>query len=343
MNTSGPTKRKRRGMTKLAVIDGDILAYRAAAANEKRTVKATHNDTLEERVFDTATKFKEWAGSEAGSYTLEPQQQADDLEYAFKTLKSMIQNITDAAKCENYHIVISGSNNFRLELPLPTRYKDSRSESIKPLQLPDCKKYLINFQGAEIAEGEADDLLTAYMYQGYRDDEYVVQCSLDKDAKHGAGWLFDWTTMDEPELIEGYGGLELILKPTAKMKADGTPQMEKIIKGKGRAFLYFQMVFGDPVDCYKPCEIAKVKFGEVGAYELLKNATNDKEALEAVVRQYKKWYPKPVTYRCWKDESHTKNWLEIFQMYADCSFMRRWEGDRFNVEQVLKKLNIEYE
>lgn len=329
-------------MTGLAVIDGDILAYRCAAANEKRSVKAVHKDTLEEHVFDTATKFKEWAGSEASDYDVTPHQEADELQYAFAMIKQMIENITTGAKCNSYHIVVSGEDNFRLELPLPTRYKDSRKESIKPLQLADCKKYLINFQSAETAVGEADDLLTAYMYQGYRDGEYVVQCSLDKDAKHGAGWLYDWTTMGAPELIEGYGGLELILKETAKRKADGTPVVDKSVKGKGRAFLYYQMVFGDPVDSYKPCEIAKVKFGEIGAYDLLKGAKTDKEALEAVVRQYKKWYPEPATYRCWKGELHTKNWLEILQMYTDCAFMRRWEGDRLDVEKLLTKLGVEY-
>lgn len=326
----------------LAVIDGDILAYRCAAANEKRSVKAIHKETLEERVFDTATLFKEWAGSEKDNFDLIPQQEAEELQFAFAMLKQMLQNITEAAKCDNFHVVVSGGNNFRKALPLPTRYKDNRSDATRPLQLEDCKNYLLHFQNAEIAEGEADDLLVGYSAQGHRDGEYVVQCSLDKDAKHGPGWLYDWTTMTEPELIEGYGGLELVLKPTARLKADGTPVMDKHVKGKGRAFLYYQMVFGDPIDCYKPCELAKAKFGEIGAYDLLKHAKNDKEALEAVVRQYKKWYPEPLTYRDWNNELHTKTWLEIFQMYADCAFMRRWDGDRFDVEKVLTKMEIDY-
>jgi hypothetical protein len=329
-------------MTALAVIDGDILAYRCAAANEKRTVKAVHKETLEEHVFDTATKFKEWAGSDVGDYDLTPHQEADELKYAFAMMKQMLGNITEGAKCDSYHVVVSGDNNFRSELPLPTRYKDSRKASVRPLQLAECKQYLITHQEAEVAVGEADDLLTAYMYQGYRDKEYIVQCSLDKDAKHGAGWLYDWTTMKEPELIEGYGGLELILKETARKKADGSPVIEKSVKGKGRAFLFYQMVFGDPVDSYKPCELAKVKFGEIGAYELLKNCKTDKEAVEALVRQYKIWYPEPVTYRCWNNELHTKDWLEIMQMYADCSFMRRWDGDKLDVKKLLTKLGVEH-
>lgn len=331
-------------MTKIVVIDGDIVSYKCAAANEKRSVRAVHNETLEELTFDTATAFKEWAGDEKEAYTLTPQQTPEPIEHALGSLKKMISSIVERAKCDSYHIVVSGDNNFRLDLPLPTRYKDSRKDSARPLQLKECKEYLINVHNAEVSDGvEADDVLTGYMYQGYKDGEYIVQASVDKDAKHGPGWLFDWTTMDAPELIEGYGGLELILKETARKKADGSPIVDKTVKGKGRAFLWFQMVFGDPIDAYKPCELAKVKFGEIGAYELLKNAKTDKEALEAIVAQYKKWYPEPITYRCWKGELHeNKTWLDIMQLYADCAFMRRWEGDRLDVKTLLDRLKINY-
>jgi hypothetical protein len=302
------------------------------------------------------TKFKEWCASaelDPADYTVTPGQEAGSKAFAFGKLKNMIADITRDAKCDSYHIVVSGSDNFRLELPLPTRYKDSRKDSIKPLQLKACKDYLIEHHAAEVSVGcEADDVLVGYSYQGYlqmveaieakaKKIPRVVQCSLDKDAKHGPGWLFDWTLMQEPELITGYGGLTLTLKETTRKTAAGKPVVEKVIKGTGRAFLWFQLVFGDPVDAYKPCELAKAKFGEVGAYELLKDATNDKEALTAVVGQYKKWYPEPVTYRDWNNVLQTKTWLEIMQMYADCAFMRRWEGDRLLVDKLLEKLGVE--
>lgn len=332
-------------MTGIAAIDGDIIAYRAAAANEKRFVTAVHNETLEEERFDTATKFKEWAAGnefDVSDFTVTPGREPNELSHALRTIKTMIENITREAGCDSYHVVVSGKDNFRDLLPLPSKYKGTRDDNLRPEQLAECKEYLIKHHEAEVAVGEADDLLVSYSYQGYKSGERVVQCSIDKDAKHGPGWLYDWTTMSEPELIDGYGGLTCTLKETARKKANGEPVVEKIIKGKGRAFLYFQMVFGDAVDAYKPCEIAKVKFGEVGAYELLKSATNDKEALEAIIRQYKVWYPEPVTYRCWKGELHTKSWLELLQLYADCAWMRRWEGDQFNIKKVLQKLKIEY-
>ena len=75
----------------------------------------------------------------------------------------------------------------------------------------------------------------------------------------------------------------------------------------------------------------------------MKDAKTDKEALEAVVRQYKIWYPQPVTYRDWNNVLQVKSWLEILQMYADCAFMRRWEGDFLDVKKLLTKLGVETE
>jgi hypothetical protein len=319
-------------LPKLVCIDGDILAYRASAANEKRFVKCVHKETADEVEFDTLTKFREWAGDTKDDYEVTPGQKSGPLQNAFHILNHMIDNIVKACKAESYHIVVSGDNNFRLDLPLPTRYKDARKETTKPLQLHDCKNYLINSHSAEISDGvEADDVLVAYMTAGH------TQASIDKDANHGPGHLYNWDNMTEPEFISGLGELTMIVKESP----NGTKT--KTVKGKGRVWLYYQMVFGDAVDCYKPCELAKVKFGEVGAYELLHRCKTDKEALEAVAKQYQIWYPSRVTYRAWDGSlQEDKSWLDIWQLYADCAFMKRWEGDRFDVRKVLTKLGIEY-
>jgi hypothetical protein len=324
-------------MTKgIAIIDGDILAYRSAAANTRRFVTAIHNETLEEHEFPTATAFKEWAGSKADKYSLTPGQEADSLGLAIGNMKRSIESITKGAKCDSYHIVVSGKDNFRLNLPLPTRYKSNRDDAMRPPQLGDCKDYLVNKLGAEVSRGvEADDVLCSYAYQGYKEGNYVVQCSIDKDAHHGPWWLYDWTTMKEPKLIEGFGDIELVVYTSGV-------NTSKVVKGFGRKFLYCQMVLGDPVDGYKPSEIAKARFGAAGAYKLLKNAKNDKEALEAIVKQYKSWYPSELAYEAWDGAKYTTDWLNILQMYADCAFMRRWEGDRLDVKKTLDKLGVKY-
>jgi hypothetical protein len=338
------------------IVDGDILAYRAAAANTRRFVKVTHKETAESLEFDTLTKFREWAGSRADQYEVVPDQVAEDIQFAYASMNRSLEHIVEMAGCTEYHIVVSGDNNFRLDLPLPSRYKSNREGGQRPPQLLDCKQYLIHRKGAEVSDGvEADDVLCAYAYAGLIEEKaqrkagvaeedifITVQNSIDKDAKHGPWWLLDHTTMREPMLIEGYGGLTCTERDTGRKTVKGTPVIEKIIKGHGRAFLYFQMAFGDAIDGYKPCELAKVKFGEVGGYELLKHAKNDKEALEALVTRYKLWYPSAVTYRAWDDSLHTKDWLQLMQLYADCAFMRRWPGDRLDIPKLLDKLGVNY-
>lgn len=317
-------------MTKrLAVIDGDLLAFKCAAVTEKRSVIATHKDTLDKFEFDTATKFKEWASGTADEYELEAVRTPEPIANTLRAVRTKLESIVAACCADSYHIVISGEDNFRKDIPLPSQYKNTRADSGKPINLAEAKEYLVKYHNAEIAVGEADEVLVGYAYQGWKDGEVVIQCSIDKDAYHGPGWLYNWDAMDAPELIEGLGELYL--------NDSGT------VKGKGRLFLFFQMAFGDPIDAYKPCELAKVKYGEKSAHKLLKDCTADKEALEALTSQYKKWYPTPVTYRAWDNSLHTKNWLEIWQMYADCAFMPRWDGDRFDVKKILTKMGIQHE
>ena len=87
--------------------------------------------------------------------------------------------------------------------------------------------------------------------------------------------------------------------------------------------------------------LPKQSFGAMGAYKILKDAKSDVEALTAIVDQYKKWYPKPITYRAWDESLHKdKSWLDIMQMYADCAFMRRYDGDRLVVKELLGKLKV---
>jgi hypothetical protein len=140
--------------------------------------------------------------------------------------------------------------------------------------------------------------------------------------------------MIKPILIKGFGELH---------------KEGKGIKGTGRLWLYYQALYGDSVDNYHGCDLWKiaqdkagksVMFGEVAAYNVLKDATNDKEALTALYNQYKSWYPEPVTYMAHDGVLHTKDAIEIMQMYFDCAHMRRWEDDRIDVAVMLDKLGV---
>lgn len=310
----------------LLIIDGDLLAYRCCAATEKRSVLATHKETLDQVEFDTATLFKEWAGVEATNYDLLPQQNPEPIQNTFYGMNQMIKSLVEKAKCKSYHIVLSGENCWRKELPLPSQYKANRAGVAKPLNLKEAKQYLVDRHKAEIAPDEADEKLAAYKYQAYKNKWYQPIATIDKDDISIPGWTFNWLEMEQPEFIDGLGELYINDKDT--------------VKGKGRLFLYFQMVVGDIADHFKPSEIAKAKFGEKSGFKLLSKCTTDKEAVEAIVKQYRKWYPEPVWYQAWDGKKYQKNWIEIWQMYADCSFMPRWDGDRLDVKKLCEKLGV---
>lgn len=313
----------------LLIIDGDLVSYRCCAATEKRSILATHKETLDTVEFDTATLFKEWAGPDADKYELVPQQNPEPINNTFYGMNQMIKSLVEKAKCKSYHIVVSGDNCWRKELPLPSQYKSNRIGIAKPLNLKEAKQFLIERHNAEVAPDEADELLAGYKYQAYKNKWYQPIATIDKDDISIPGWTFNWIEMTEPEFIDGIGELYLNGKDT--------------VKGKGRLFLYFQMCVGDLADCFKPSEIAKAKFGEKSGYKLLKDCSTDKQALEALVKLYKKWYPEPTWYEAWDGKRHQKDWMEIWQMYADCAFMPRWDGDRFVVKNVLDKLGVNYE
>lgn len=322
------------------VIDGDLVAYRCAAANEERFVTATHNNTLEEIEFSTATQFKQWAGSKADNYTLKPGQRAKPEAFAYKSIRDFIYGLVEQVGAKNYHICVSGKGNFRDDLPLPTKYKGKRDKVSRPLLLKDCKGYLLDSHHAEVSSGkEADDLLAGYAYQG-RNDKSVIVATIDKDQMGCEGWVFDWTKMTEPFLVKGFGELRIVETPTGKTTAKGTPVVEKDVKGHGKIWLLHQCLMGDSADDYRPYELAKVQFGQIGSYEILKHCKTQEEAFKAVLNKYRLWYPEPVIYRAWNGELHTKDAVEIFQMYADCAYMRKWDGDKFDVKKVMDAYGI---
>lgn len=316
--------------TELVVIDGDLISYRSAAANERRTIKVTHKRTGKQKAFENRTEFKEHLATKGFAledYSIQDVQDCDELPYALHTAKQTIKGICDSCECSNYIVVISGKDNFRMNIPLPTQYKSNRDESIRPLQLADVKNYVLHKHPSVTALGEADDLLAEYAYKGFKEKRKIVQATIDKDGLSNMGWLFNWTKMEKPIYISGLGELHY----------EG-----KSVKGTGRKWFMLQSIVGDATDGYKPTDLCGVKFGEKGAYKLLADLKTDKECWEATTELYKSWYPAPVTYKAWDGVEYTKNYLDIMQMYVDCAHMQRWKNDRIVVTEVLDKLGITY-
>jgi hypothetical protein len=338
------------------IFDADSIAYKAAAANETRTIKTIHIETRVPEFWDNRTAFKAYLKTTDHTpdmYEIVDVQDARHSSYGESLIREMLKGYKNRTGIHNGTIYIGGSDNFRDLIPLPMehivtvgkfagtatlggKYKGKREDTIRPLQLKQLRAYMINELGAIVVNGmEVDDMGSIRAYAGWKANKgRIIQVTEDKDALQCSGWLLNPAKMSQPILIQGFGELH----PEGKG-----------IKGTGRLWLYFQSLYGDAVDCYHGSSLAKIaadkrgeamQFGEQAAYKLLKDCTNDKEALAAVYKQYLAWYPEPVTYMAHDGVMYTKSALQIMQMYVDCAFMRRWEDDRIDVEAMLTKLGV---
>lgn len=313
----------------VAVIDGDEIAFIVASACEKRTIKITNCLNDVSTVFKTRTEFKNFTkGLEIPEelFTIEDVQTADDLPAALHTVKVILDNIKEACQATEIEIYLSGADNFRDSIPLPSKYKSNRKDTIKPLLLKDIRAYLVR-KGAKIVNGqEVDDVVSHRMWDGYKAKTKIIGVTQDKDACGSAGWLYNRDKMEAPEFIDG--------KDVGQLHIDAKNK----VRGTGRKWGYLQWLIGDPTDGYNPCEICKVKYGEKSAFKLLDPLTTDKECIQAIYDQYKAWYPAEVQYTAWDGTEVVTDAIGIMQMYMDCYRMRRWKDDVVNVSELLTKL-----
>ena len=317
-------------MAEIVIIDGDTVAFRSAAMNERKTIKATHRATGRVKEFKHRTELKEAVGDkwDISDFDIEELQEADEIAYALGSAKATIKSICEACETTNYKVVLSGDTNFRLQLPLPTQYKSNRANMLRPLQLKEVRQYLVKFHAAEFSVGcEADDVLASWAYKGWKEGRLIIQASVDKDAYSNMGWLYNFVKPEGPLFIDGLGELH----------------MDKWgVKGTGRKWYYAQWLLGDGVDGYKPTDLCKARFGDKSVLKLLGDLKTDRDCIAAVAETYRKWYPEIVEYTAWDGTPQRKDYVEIMQMYSDCCHMRRWENDRVIVKDVLTKLGITY-
>tara|TARA_R110000823_G_scaffold102047_4_gene218875 strand:- start:968 stop:1684 length:717 start_codon:yes stop_codon:yes gene_type:complete len=111
----------------LALIDGDIIAYRIGFASQ--------------------TKDKE-----TGLVTADPKS------YAIHSLQLYVNSLIDDIGCTSYKIFLSPSKNYRNKVR--DDYKGNRKDTPKPIHLKAIRTYLVAAYKAQVVKGiEADDAL----------------------------------------------------------------------------------------------------------------------------------------------------------------------------------------
>lgn len=139
-------------MTTIALIDGDIFAYEAAAAAEEPIYWGDDLWTL--HAFETPAK---------------------------EALDTRIRSLQEAVEADQVIVALSDSDNFRKRI-LPT-YKSNRANTRKPMLLKPLKQYLRDtFKTYERPSLEGDDVLGILAtWPALKGDKVIV--SKDKDFR----------------------------------------------------------------------------------------------------------------------------------------------------------------
>ena len=273
-------------------------------------------------------------------FTIKDIQVAEPIANCLNSAKRYILNICDKLDVHEYKLYIGEGETFRerITMPIGRRYKQNRENLTRSLRIEDIKDYLVQYHDAElIYDIEVDDYLAMIGYANYKrhlagvnpSDDMDIVIARDKDALCCEGWLFNPDNMDKPIYIQGLGAIHL--NEAGK------------IRGTGRKFKYFQLLFGDAVDHYNPKVIpdTKVKgYGDKGIFKDLAHLETDKECWELIVRKYKEWLPEPINYQSWDNLNETDNWLTWLQKHFTLQHMRRFEGDNPQVLDILTKLGV---
>ncbi len=338
----------------IGVLDADSIAYKAAAANEVKSIKSKHIPTGVIEEWKNRTEFKAYLATTDHTidlYEITDHAEPKHLSYAKSTVNGMITTAQNAMRANTLEIYISGKDNFRDFILLPQayvqqnatlstiggRYKSNRDGTARPVLLGELRQWMIDELGAIVVDGmEVDDMSSIRAYTGAKDGVKIVQYTADKDAGQCHGWLHNPDKDKAPRFITGLG--EIYKDEKGK------------VRGHGRMFLYYQILAGDKVDGYRPVDIldiktqkaggAKVQYGDIAALNTLKDCKTDKECWQAIYNQYAKWYPTKLRYTACNDIDYDADALSIMQMYVDCAFMKRWADDRIIVKDVLTRLEI---
>ena len=314
------------------LVDADLIAYRSAAVCEQRSVIVKHLKSGKVKEFPTRTDFKQFLKDKQFEYAVEDYDFTDlqepmPVSHALHVVKSQLETFKQRFKPEVFRVILSGKNNFRDVLPLPKKYKGNRVDSIRPLLLSDCKRYLVEQCKAEVVDNlEADDAVIFYGYEYERLGYDVIVATIDKDSKAYSGLsIWDFTHIDsEPELIGDLG----YLKDT-----------EQGVKGTGFLWYCFQMLLGDTTDYYRPFEYFGIKYGEKSIYKYLSGCETKADALSRVIAKYKELLPDGFDYIDWQGVLHSncdyKYWLNL---YHQCVRMKETRDGILDFEIYSKQI-----
>lgn len=254
----------------IALIDGDILIYRAGYAAQKTHYRFLHRDgsVID---FDKRTKIQVEKELKSLGYSqahgkLQKLISPDPIENACHTVKLMVTDILNSTKATDFKMYLTANDktNYRFDLATTLPYKGNRTQP-KPLHYDALREYLIEYWKAEvISDKEADDEM------GIQADFHSVICTIDKDLDMIPGMHYNFVT-HELYRTSDPGELDLV-------------NNRKKLRGGGLKWFYAQLLLGDSADNIEGIP----GYGPVAVYETLYTAQDELDMCERVLKVYEK-------------------------------------------------------
>lgn len=167
-------------MNPVLLVDGDIVAYRCAAAAEKTKYLVLDRDGPE--FYDTAKEAKAMAGDEP----VWSRKELEPVEHAIGGANALLGSLSNKFPLAPIKVFISGERNFRDGIWKTKKYKGNRIAE-KPKHLEAVRKHLVSQWSAVVSQNqEADDDI------GIASGQSTVVVSTDKDLDQIPGWHYNW-------------------------------------------------------------------------------------------------------------------------------------------------------
>ena len=332
------------------IIDGDALVYSSGFVGERRELKAVHKQTGDEFTFKGRTEMYGKKRSKDGGWlaeinnTKETPWTVDDfdlfdiqipahVEFSLQATKSLILKATELTGIKERRLFVGKGESQRVEQSTLIKYKSGREGLLRPIHKDAIVEYMVKYHNAEVVEGvEVDDRVTMLAWEDHRNVIYGI----DKDYLGTNSRVFNPNTPEKGiQDCRCWGDLwveEIISKTTGKKRYK--------VKGYGRKWFLHQWCYGDDSDSYRSNCASELEWGEMASYNVLKDARNNREGLEAIVSAYKTLYPTPREVVGWRGDNILCDWKyvssEIFQM----AHMLRTPEDDSSAEKVLSRYGL---
>jgi len=335
------------------ILDADFLCYTVASVFQETYILATHPTFKEPVKLPNKTALWGKAPKREGGFvqeynelnfcSLKPEefsftehQEPLCINAAKKSLDTRIKGFLEETGADRYIGFVGRGETFRVNMSSLLCYKGQRTAP-KPCHLMELKQYVVDKHNCAWVETiESDDAVSIEGTTAYNvwkktkhDADKGIILYTDKDLVQVEGWHYHVGQHKEPTLNTGFG----CIKRDDKGK----------VRGLGRLHFYWQVMSSDGSDNYAAACFSDVKWGDVAAFNLLKDCTADKQAFEALVQGYKTLYPVPKKIIGWRGDEIEIDWLYVLTENFNLAKMLRSRDEKpTDVKSVLTKLGVEH-